>query len=259
MNLTKDSIKSKITSKIIGNEIIFFDEIDSTNSYLKKNCGKYMEGAVVVASSQTHGRGRRGNQWDNSPKESIFMSILLKPNDLMSISILTLIAGLAVHRAINNQLVKIKWPNDLIINEKKFCGILAELTEDCDGSKNLVLGIGINVKSKNFSDCIKDKATSLSLEGINISIPSLIGSICKEFESMYFQFIDKGFYYFVDEYKKNCITVGKEVKIIIGDKKEIGTVVDINNDGSLLFVDSKNIKRNILAGEVSVRGMNGYV
>ncbi len=262
MNYNEEDIKKEINSKIIGKNLIFFEEISSTNDYLKLNSQNFEEGTVVVAKSQTKGRGRRGNTWENSKNESIFMSILLKPNvKPQSLLRISLVCSLSVIKALNytNLPLEIKWPNDIVVNGKKLCGILTECVISENNEVDLILGIGMNVRSVSFSKDLQEKATSLILENIETTIPIVISQILKCIEQNYYTYLQYGFKFFIDEYRKYCCNIDKEVVIINGDSKEYGRVIDINADGTLLFKDVNGNVKNIFSNEVSVRGINGYV
>lgn len=261
--MTKDyneiDLKNNIKTKIIGNNIIFFDEITSTNDYLKENVYNFPEGSVVFAKSQTKGRGRRGDIWENSPNNNIFMSLLLKPDiQLDSLLRISLVCSLSIVKALkkisNNTDFQIKWPNDIIVNEKKICGILAEFVDD-----NLVIGIGMNVNSDSFPESIRNKATSLKMEGIETSVPNVTSLILKQVEQDYFTYLENGFLFFIEEYKKYCCNLNKKVKITTGSTEKFGEIIAINQDGTLLFKDENNETSIIYSNEVSVRGLDGYV
>ncbi len=256
------NLKKEITTKVIGKELIFFEEIGSTSDYLKQNVHKFEEGTVVVAKSQVNGRGRRGNVWENGKNEAIFMSILLKPSmKVDSMLRISLVCSLSILQALKkyNENFGIKWPNDIVFEGKKVCGILTEFVSSIELDHNLILGIGINVNNISFDKDIAHKATSLKLIGIDVEINELVGNIIKRLEKNYYTYLQYGFEFFIDEYKKHCVNINKEVIVISGNEKENGIILDINSDGSLLFKSKNGEEKNIISNEVSVRGVNGYV
>ena len=183
--LNYDNISYKLSTNIIGNKIIHFESIDSTNDYAKKIALKEMDGTVIISEEQTKGRGRLKRKWYSKSMEGIWMSILLKPYIMpQKSSFITLIAGASVIKALNKLGINatIKWPNDIIINNKKVAGILTELSSENDRINYIVLGIGINVKTTDFSQEISEIATSLYKEGYKISRVELIVNILNEFE-----------------------------------------------------------------------------
>ncbi len=261
--LTYQNIAHQLDTKYIGNNIIHFNTIDSTNDYAKKIANGEKDGAIVISEEQTKGKGRLGRNWDSKANEGIWMSIILKPNMIpYKAPFITLIAGASIVRALNNLNVKatIKWPNDIILNNKKICGILTELSSEIERINYIVLGIGINVKTMEFSQEICNIATSLYKEGYIISRVDLVRNILEEFEKLYDDYIE-------NDSKVNTLNIcreysaiiGKEIYIINGEDKEMVTCLDINSNGNLLIKNSKDEIREIMSGEVSIRGVKGYV
>ena len=190
--LTYDNLCYRLNTDIIGKKIIHFETIDSTNDYAKKIALKEVEGTVIISEEQTKGRGRLKRQWHSKYKEGIWMSIILKPDIIpKKSSFITLIAGASIVNVLNKLGVKafIKWPNDIIINNKKIAGILTELSTEIDKINYIILGIGINVKTTEFSQEISKIATSLYKEGYKISRVDIITNIITEFENLYLQYI----------------------------------------------------------------------
>lgn len=261
--LTYQNIAHQLDTKYIGNNIIHFNTIDSTNDYAKKIANGEKDGAIVISEEQTKGKGRLGRNWDSKANEGIWMSIILKPNMIpYKAPFITLIAGASIVRVLNNLNVKatIKWPNDIILNNKKICGILTELSSEIERINYIVLGIGINVKTMEFSQEICNIATSLYKEGYIISRVDLVRNILEEFEKLYDDYIE-------NDSKVNTLNIcreysaiiGKEIYIINGEDKEMVTCLDINSNGNLLIKNSKDEIREIMSGEVSIRGVKGYV
>ncbi len=260
----KESVENVINTKVIGKNIIFFDSITSTNDFLKQGYFGHEHGTVAIAKSQTNGRGRRGNIWENGEDESIFMSILLKPNmkvnNLLKISLVCSMSILKAIKEIDSNLdLKIKWPNDVLIGDKKVCGILTECVFNDINEAELILGVGINVNNKSFPDSIKDKATSLFLENIDTNIPFVIGKVIENLEKNYYTYLQYGFEFFINEYKKMCCNINKDVVVINGNEKTYGKILDVNKDGSLVFQNDTGEICNIVSNEISIRGKNGYI
>ncbi len=246
-------ITNKLTTKFIGRNIKQYKTIDSTNAEAKRNTN-LPDGTVFVADTQTNGRGRLGREWTSNDGRDIFMSLLLKPDILVEeISKITLVAGIAAARAIGLD-CKIKWPNDIVIGTKKVCGILTELS-----GGNAICGIGINVNTSVFDGELSDKATSMCIEtGTTVSRDDVIARFLNELEPLYERFIRDGFSALIDSYRELCITIGKDVNVIYPDRSFIGRVVDINDNGELI-VETSGEKITVFSGEVSIRGMLGYV
>lgn len=263
-SVTAQKIQAGLTTEFIGRQIHCYDTIDSTNNMAKREHTR-SDGTVFIAQAQTGGRGRHGNTWISPAGDGIWMSVLLKPDiPLSQVAQITPVAGLAVCRGINRLFsetvdAKIKWPNDIVANGKKICGILTELAADTDAGHYVVAGIGINVNTHGFDGDLSQKATSLFLEtGKKQDRIPLIQAVLAEFEALYTAFCAHGFSAIADEYKKHCITLGKDVLVLSGTKSYTAKAVDVDAWGQLIVEkDGENITVN--AGEVSVRGIYGYI
>lgn len=261
--LSSQNINHGLKTEFIGKNIIHFETIDSTNTYSKSIAMKEPEGTVVISEEQTKGRGRLGRIWDSKAHEGIWMSIILKPDILpYKSTFLTIIAGASIAKALNDLGIKvgIKWPNDIILNDKKLCGILTELSAEIERINYIVLGIGMNVKNKDFPSDIENIATSLYKEGYEISRVDIVRSILCELEKNYIRYIvngdKKGI---IDIYKKYSVVINKNIYIIKNEEKELVNCININLDGNLIVKRSDGSIDEIISGEVSVRGENGYV
>ncbi len=240
---------------IVPGSVYYFKETESTNKEAKltKNVP---DRSLFIAERQTGGRGRLGRSWSSPAGCGIWASICLEPDFESDISQLTLAAGLAVCRVIKNS--KIKWPNDVLLGDKKVCGVLCESVMDEGKISRVIVGIGINVNTKSFDVELADKATSIYIEtGKKASRERLLNAISKEFFCIYDGFIKGGFGTFRDEYIKNCVTLFRDV-ILVRDGLEIpAKAIDITEKGELL-VEIGGVREAVNAGEVSVRGLLGY-
>ena len=259
-SLSLENIQKSLNTEFIGKNIIYYKTTDSTNLQAKIHFNE-PDGTVFISEHQTEGRGRLSRSWHSLPNTGIYMSILLKPEPLpLNISAITLILGLSAAvsiEKISNSPVFIKWPNDIVINSKKVCGILTELT----GKKNsyIVAGIGINVNTPNFPESLKETATSIDLENnMQIDREALFSELLHEFEKNYKIFLKKGFGAFRDEYEKKCITLNRELEIITPLESYKAKGVSIDTSGALMIEKDGEIK-SISSGEVSVRGIYGYI
>lgn len=261
----KLEIEKELNTFVLGKNIYFFEEINSTNDYAKKLINSNIEieeGTLIVADCQTSGKGRLDRKWESNKGDGIFLSLILKPDiELFSIMQVTLLAGICVCKAINSITglnAKIKWPNDIIINNKKVCGILTEVNAQIDKVSYIILGIGINVNNQKFDVALGDKATSIFLEtNKNIERQKIIANLLKEFENNYFKYIkEKDFSIFLDEYKSLCININQVCKLIYHKKEIIGKVIDISPLGEIIF-ETENEVLKIVSGEVSLRSING--
>ncbi|MBR4026184.1 MAG: biotin--[Lachnospiraceae bacterium] len=260
-------MKLAITKTLwLGKEIYIFDSIDSTNQKAKELAYQNApHGILVVADTQSQGRGRRGRSWSSKAGEGIYMSLLLKPNLAPDkASMLTLVTALAVSKGIEvfigKQKAQIKWPNDIVINGKKICGILTEMELEQGNIHHIVIGIGINVHNKAFSNEIVNVAGSIKTEtGMDISRENLIEEILINFEKYYELFLKtRDMCLLLQEYEALLVNKNQKVKVLDPLEEYEGIALGITNMGELL-VDTGMEKRTVFAGEVSVRGIYGYV
>lgn len=241
-------------------EKIYFEELDSTNRYLKELAVKNARpGTVIIANRQSAGRGRLGRNFFSPEEKGIYMSILLRPDIPLERAVLiTSMAAVAVARAIERVSgieAKIKWVNDIFLNGKKVCGILTEAGINAEqGTLDYaVLGIGVNVGAMEFPEELRNIATSVTNEcGFAVSKENLIDEILLELERWYATLSDGGF---LEESRKRSILLGKEI-LVLDETAPGGSypakAVDINELGNLVI--EKNGEKKILnSGEVSVR------
>lgn len=255
-----DEIKSLIKGDI-GREIIFFESIDSTNTCAMELAEKGSpHGTVVIADSQTKGRGRLGRTWVSPPKSNIYMSIILRlglqPKDA---TLLTIMAGVACAIAIRNITrleVKIKWPNDLIASGKKLGGILTEMKSEPTRIIFAVVGIGINVNIKvaDFPPDIQSIATSIREELGEIKSRTLIAAeILKEIEQWYKVMISNGKEQLLDECRRLSSILGREVSITTDTETFTGIAQDIDDGGMLILrLPSGALLKKIHSGDVAL-------
>ncbi|MBR1597566.1 MAG: biotin--[Lachnospiraceae bacterium] len=259
------AIRSHLHTKWLAGDIVYLPETDSSNIQAKQLGEKGgNNGTVVVTDKQTAGRGRRGRTWI-SPAGNIYYSILLYPDVAVErASMITLIAAMAVARAVRDEEkleAMIKWPNDVVVNGKKICGILTESSTDMEYIQYVVVGIGINCNQKEFDDEISDTATSISLElGRDVERAKLLAKFFDYFEDYYDIFLEtEDFSRLSEKYNELLINKEREVKIIEKGQQRVLRAVGINDMGGLIVEDSKGNRDTIISGEVSVRGLYGYV
>ncbi len=262
----EQELRSLLHTKWFGNRILYFDSIDSTNNELKRQAETQVcHGLLAVAEEQTAGRGRRGHGWVSPPGTGIWFSFLLKPDvSPDKASMLTLVAAMAVARAITETtglVSQIKWPNDIVVNKKKVCGMLTELSAEMTQINYVVIGIGINANNREFPDEIKETASSLFIEsGKQVKRAAVIEAVGRYFEQYYDEFIKAGdLSLIMDEYNSMLANAGNQVRIISNDSEEVYTAIGINPQGELMVKDADGNVKDIRSGEVSVRGLYGYV
>ncbi len=263
---SRTSIQTALDTEWLGKDLIFLKETDSTNTALRKLAENGApEGTVIVADEQTAGRGRRGRSWVSEPGSGIFMSFLLRPEfPPQRASMLTLAAAMAVADGIYEVTgldCEIKWPNDVIFSGRKLCGILTEMSTDMDTISYVIVGIGINVSQSEFPDEIKDTAASLaSCCAGPVSRVGLIVSILKAWERLYSRFLmTDDLIYLRSDYQRRLINVGRDVKVLSESGDYVGISRGITRDGELIVETPDGKEHRVTSGEVSVRGVYGYV
>lgn len=261
--LMPENVYYNLDTKFIGKNIVHLDTVDSTNNYAKSIANDVADGTVVISEEQTSGKGRLGRVWKSKSGDGIWMSIIVKPDiSPTGAPFLTLIAGASIVKGLQNLGVdaSIKWPNDVIINRKKICGILTELSAEIERINYVVVGIGINVKTLEFPKDIEDKGTSLFKEGFKLSRLDIVKEIFKEFEKLYNSYIlDRNVQDTIKICKEHSLLINQDVYLIKDDGRELVRCIDINENGNLVVKDRDNNIKEIFSGEVSVRGINGYV
>ena len=261
--LNPQNIYRNLKTKFIGKNVLHFETIDSTNDYAKKIGNELRDGSVIISEEQTKGKGRLGRVWESKAGEGIWMSIILKPNIIPNKApFITLIAGASIVKALNILGVdaKIKWPNDITINNKKLSGILTELSAEIERVNYIVVGIGMNVKDTDFEEELQDKATSLYKENYNVSRIDIVKEILCQFEKLYLDYIEKDDKKEVlDISRQYSAIINKEIYVIKNDQKELVDCIGINEEGNLIIKNKDGNLEEIMSGEVSIRGVKGYV
>ena len=277
--LTSSEIMSQLTCVDTGSttgiirEVVYYDETDSTNNEAKRAAERdnAADGTLYITESQTGGRGRRGRNWVSPAGSGIWMSLLLRPDIApVNASMLTIVAAMAVQEAIHKVLTedghdaecRIKWPNDIVLDKKKICGILTEMSAEPEHVNYVVTGIGINVNTTEFVDEIKDMASSIFVQtGVRIKRSHVVAQFAHDFTEYFNRFIKtQDLSLLVDDYNKMLINAGKTVRIEERGDAYTAEAYGIDNEGRLIVkVDDTGEEKKIIAGEVSVRGLYGYV
>lgn len=258
-------IQRYMETKWLGRQICYEKETGSTNT-LAKRLGEQdaVDGTVVVAERQTAGKGRRGHAWF-SPEGNCYFSVLLRPQlRTEQAASVTLVAALALAQTVTEVAgldARIKWPNDVVVNGKKLCGILTESSIEPEFINYIVVGIGINVNQTEFSEELKDKATSIFLEtGVKQDRAKALGCFLEKFEALYETFLEAGDLSGLREtYNSLLVNCGKEVRIVDREAERRLLAVGIDDSGRLIVEHENGEREAILSGEVSVRGLYGYV
>ena len=225
-----------------------------------------VHGTLVIADRQQAGRGRRGRVWESPAGENVFMSIVLRPRiPAEKAPMLTLVMALALAEgisAISGVQAGIKWPNDIVIHRHKICGILTEMHMNSDGSiRDIVIGVGINVNMQEFPASIRDMAGSLYTEtGEKYDRNELIASVMEHFEKNYDIFAEaESLAPLKAAYEKRLLNLGQEVRVLDSAGEYTGRALGITLTGELTVESENGDITEVNAGEVSVRGLYGYV
>ena len=264
--MTEAEIKSLMHTEWVAREVLYFDTIDSTNTKAQELAEKgYQSGTLVVADKQESGKGRRGRSWVSPSGTGIFMTLMIKPDiNPNNASMLTLVAALAVAKAITSvtgEEALIKWPNDIVVNGKKVCGILTEMNAQFDYINHIVVGIGINVHNESFPEEISQMASSLMIEagGKRFHRAQIIAETMSYFEQYYDTFLKtQDLSALVREYDKLLVNRNKSVWVLDPKEPFDGKAMGITSKGELI-VDTWESRKLVSSGEVSVRGIYGYV
>ncbi len=272
----------RLKTKEIGQEILVYDSLSSTNDKAKELAREGCKsGTVIIAEEQTAGKGRLGRKWYSPAGSGLCLSIILMKPQIMPIKspFLTITASIAVLKALSSiekgtgiieesdkdlnkiihkvkNSVEIKWPNDILISDKKVSGILSEMSADMDYIKYAVIGIGINVNQELFPEEIAGLATSLKIEYKQTIIRNkLLGIILESFEKYYNLLLAGKEKELLTVWKKNLAIIGEEVTIFSNDNVYYGKVLDISDQGELILLDYNGTDRKFWAGDVTLRKM----
>ena len=259
-------LESRMDTRWAGRPVNWYDVLDSTNLQAKMDAERGAgQGALVVADMQTAGRGRRGRAWSSPPGTNVYFTLILKPELAPDkASMLTPVMGLAVAEGIRRSCgleALIKWPNDIVINGKKVCGMLAEMSVEQNYIHYVVIGVGINVGLQEFPEEIADTATCLAKEcGGSVPRAELVANIMRAFEEYYALFIECGnLHKLKKQYDRLLVNNGGEVQVLDPKGEFRGIARGINELGELLVEKEDGSVAEVYAGEVSVRGIYGYV
>lgn len=243
--------------------ILYYDTIDSTNTEAKRSAARGApQGTVLIADRQTVGRGRLGRSFSSPGGMGVYLSVILRPNcppqDLMHLTCATAVAVCNAVEQVAHFRPRIKWTNDLVYEGRKLCGILTELGLDAQGMvAYAIIGVGLNCcqKISDFPPEIRDIATSLAMvTGKEIQRSQVAASIIEALWRMDLKDIS------MDRYRADCMTLGREISLVKADgPARHGTALDVDPSGALIVRFSDGHIETVNSGEVSVRGMYGYV
>ena len=263
--MTAEEVESLLETEWAGKPVVYYPETDSTNIRIRHLGDEGApHGTLAVADRQTAGRGRRGRTWESPGGSCIYMSILLRP-DLApeKAPMLTLVMACGVAEGIMDCAdvkVQIKWPNDIIVSGKKLAGILTEMSTQVDYINHVTVGVGINVNVQNFPEEIQTATSLLSETGTQTKRAPVIAAVMKHFEENYKIFMQtEDMSGLMEKYSSLLVNQGREVLILEKDAEYKAYAEGINQKGELVVRREDGTVENICAGEVSVRGVYGYV
>lgn len=248
-------IQRDLHASYIGKEIHYFKEVDSTNEVAKKLAEEgAQEGTIVIAESQTSGKGRLGKKWI-SPSGGVWMTIVLRPDiPPHQAPQLTLVTGVAMAKTLDKECgldVGIKWPNDILIGNKKVCGILTEAITNHKLDFVLVgIGLDLNVDLDNFPPELREGATSLKRE-LHRDIPGvkLVQNFLTDFENLYDEFKAGNFPEILAEWRRLSKTIGRHVEVHKRGRVVTGEAIGVNKDGMLILEMEDGSLRKVMSGE----------
>ena len=247
--LDADQIKKDLVTNWLGRDILILEQASSTNAVALSSIGQRQSGSIILAETQKEGRGRLSRSWA-SPPGGIWMSLVLRPNiPLSRVYRINMAASVSICRAISDKLgleAGIKWPNDILIQEQKLCGILTELGAQMDRLDYAVVGVGLNANNDPAAFPSQWRSTSLAARlGKSIDRCALIAAILNEMEQALDDLESHELY---EQWRSRSLTLGKRVRISSAEGELIGQVLDLDQDGALILEQGGD-RRRILAGD----------
>ena len=252
-------LKWKLKTKVIGKEIHFYESVGSTNIVAYELAEKnHPEGTIVISDEQTKGKGRLGRNWFSPSRKGVYLSLILRPdimpNEVPEITLVAAVSAIKAIRKFSGLEALIKWPNDILISDRKTGGILTELKAETDKVNFVILGMGINVNTP--KRLIPDGGTSMKEESKSKSDFSRIEFtriLINILDEEYGKFRNGKFKNILDELKSYSCTLGRHVSIATGSGEKIkGKAIDINEKGALIIKLDDGTKRSFLSGDVTL-------
>lgn len=263
---TMEELQSVISTRVTGKNLVFLDMVDSTNTRAKQLAeAGAPDGTLVVAETQSAAKGRRGRSWMAQAGTGVWFSLLLRPQiEPEHASMMTLVAAMAVEKGIRETTGlhgRIKWPNDVVVDGKKVCGILTEMSADMDSVNHVVVGIGINANIREFPEELREKATSLFLaSGQVVKRAGLLNAVLLAWEEYYGRYLQtEDLSLLAKEYNEKLAGLHGRVQVLAPKGDYTGISHGINHRGELLVEREDGTVTEVMSGEVSVRGIYGYV
>jgi BirA family biotin operon repressor/biotin-[acetyl-CoA-carboxylase] ligase len=246
------AVETLLITTVIGKKIVWHDRVDSTNTTLRSMAAEgAMEGTVVGAEAQSAGRGRFHREWISTPGENLLFSVLLfPPFPEEQIPLLNFLASLSVASAVGSYpglRAQLRWPNDVYIDGKKVCGILAERTGTA-----VVLGIGVNVNQSTFPDGVPNATSLATSSGYQLERDRLLHILLRELDDQYARALREGFNGIMNDWRALCDMHGSHLSLRSGSDVITGVVEGIDDDGALLIRDDRGIDHRCFAGDATL-------
>lgn len=249
-------VQAKLFLRYLNYKVMFHAELQSTQQLAQQLAAEGIdEGALILADHQSTGRGRLGREWSTARGTGIAASLILKPDiPIHTASQLTLVAAVSAAKLFRKYGIEaqIKWPNDILVNHKKICGILTEMQADPDRVRALILGIGLNVNETNFPPSLTESAVSMKLlKNKNFDRAEVTAELFNIFEVDYRLFLAESFTALKDEWIKYSATLGRKVQVVHNNQRIQGTAVTIEDSGALKIIDDTGKEHLIYSGDVT--------
>ncbi|ENH97320.1 biotin [acetyl-CoA carboxylase] ligase [Gracilibacillus halophilus YIM-C55.5] len=252
------TIKWGLQTKWLGQTVVFEEVVDSTQDVAHKTAQKGAEhGTIVVTDKQLKGRGRRNRIWASDHAEGLWLSMILRPElspfEASQFTLFTAVSLVETLQKLTGLTIHIKWPNDLYIRNRKVCGILTEMQAELESVNYIIIGFGLNVNQTedHFTDAIRERSTSLSLESNRTwDRIQLLQAILEDFETNYYKYQQEGFSYIRKKWLHYAYKLGEEVKIITPHRSFFGIIDGISADGALIVLNENGEKEVIYSAEI---------
>jgi BirA family biotin operon repressor/biotin-[acetyl-CoA-carboxylase] ligase len=251
-------VRARLSAKRLGTRFHYFAELDSTNTRARELAESgAAEGEIVIAESQTQGRGRLGRRWESPPLSNLYLSIVLRPGlPPKHAPQITLAAAVALVETVGSFLPRppvIKWPNDILIDGKKLAGILTEAACDTECVQYVILGIGLNLnyRAETMPETLRQRATSMAdMAGENLSRETVLVRLIHDLDRCYGELEESGFAALRPRWEAHFGLRGRRVRVELGDQTIIGRAQGIDHEGALIVETDDEQRRSIIAGDV---------
>jgi BirA family biotin operon repressor/biotin-[acetyl-CoA-carboxylase] ligase len=251
-------VRARLSAKRLGTRFHYFTELGSTNTRARELAESgAAEGEIVIAESQTQGRGRLGRRWESPPLSNLYLSIVLRPGlPPKHAPQITLAAAVALVETVGSFLPRppvIKWPNDILIDGKKLAGILTEAACDTECVQYVILGIGLNLnyRAETMPETLRQRATSMAdRAGENLSRETVLVRLIHDLDRCYGELEESGFAALRPRWEAHFGLRGRRVRVELGDQTIIGRAQGIDHEGALIVETDDEQRRSIIAGDV---------